>query len=221
TKDGRAFIVENGIVKKEWKIPNSPAIRAACWTSMHSITIGLGNGRILEYNTNSIQQLRDYSRNIGQSPIIMTKYFHSSNILMACSNTRLMAYKNGQEFDLMVPRQGEFDKILAISIDETSLHFVVGSKALASWETEFHPSFNWATCLLPLKNSLYSFVSTTNGIAIHDWSRTKEDLHVNCRASIVDIRATAKDESSNNIMVLSEKNMVYLKFGLTRCNNCK
>ncbi|CAJ0607220.1 unnamed protein product [Cylicocyclus nassatus] len=72
--------------------------------------------------------------------------------------------------------------------------------------------FNWIECLFSLENSLYSVVSTANGAAIHDWSKTKRDLHVSCRASILDIRATSKNEKEQKYCRAEAEELVLSEF---------
>ncbi|KAK6058197.1 hypothetical protein COOONC_04238 [Cooperia oncophora] len=108
-------------------MPNEKPVWTGCWTAANKVTLGLGDGRVLEYavDSDSTEPLRDYTQGVGHLPIIFTGFDPASSTLLVASFKKLVAFRNEKVFPLLNNIDDHFDKMRSISFDETSLHFAV------------------------------------------------------------------------------------------------
>ncbi|KAK6036606.1 hypothetical protein COOONC_25889, partial [Cooperia oncophora] len=92
-EDKRAVVSVDGAVRRQWRMPNEKPVWTGCWTAANKVTLGLGDGRVLEYavDSDSTEPLRDYTQGVGHLPIIFTGFDPASSTLLVASFKKLVA----------------------------------------------------------------------------------------------------------------------------------
>ncbi|KAK5975832.1 Zinc finger C3HC4 type, partial [Trichostrongylus colubriformis] len=118
-EDKRAVVSMDGVVRRQWRMPNEKPVWTGCWTAPNkvSVTLGLGDGRVLEYavDSDSTEPLRDYTQGVGHLPIIFTGFDAVSSTLLVASFKKLVAFRNDKVFPLLSNVDGQCSRCYPMS----------------------------------------------------------------------------------------------------------
>lgn len=81
-------------------MPHEKPVWAGCWTAPDKVVLGLGDGRVFEYDleSDSTEPIREYTQGVGRLPIIFTGFHTASSTLLVASFKKLVAFRNDRVF---------------------------------------------------------------------------------------------------------------------------
>uniref|UniRef100_A0A8L8KX87 RING-type domain-containing protein n=1 Tax=Heligmosomoides polygyrus TaxID=6339 RepID=A0A8L8KX87_HELPZ len=207
-EDKRAIVSMNGTVRRQWKMPHEKPVWAGCWTAPDKVVLGLGDGRVFEYDleSDSTEPIREYTQGVGRLPIIFTGFDETTlHFAVTFSPGGRHPAISHRLYKLEV--EDESDEVRCVEV--------------AQWLTDCQMSSTmWSNCLFSLRSSLFfvAFNEDQQRFDAHDWSGRRTDVMIRFPSSsvVAAIRAVPTPcETRKTIVVLADKAIYSISFGLT------